>query len=104
MSSISPKTFDDAVRQLALEVAEVVIKKQHDYGPNNIMKSLIPTNQAIAVRLNDKLARIVHLDSKSLTPENESMSDSWTDVIGYGLVGKMYNEGTFTLPLDDKAS
>jgi hypothetical protein len=95
------KTFDTVVRKAALEVAELVIRKQHDYGPKNIMNSVVQPELAIAVRLNDKLARLANLIQSGKTPENETLRDTADDVIGYGLVLKMVLEGNFLLPLED---
>lgn len=94
--------FDDAVKKAALEVADLVIRKQHDYGPNNILKSPVIPELAIAVRLNDKIARLANLAQANKEPNNESLVDTADDIIGYGLVLKMVLEGTFTLPLDTK--
>jgi hypothetical protein len=94
-------TFDTAVTKAALEVAHIVVKKQRDYGPKNIMNSVVGPELSIAVRLNDKLARLANLVQSGKTPENETLKDTADDIIGYGLVLKMVLEGTFTLPLEN---
>lgn len=96
------KTFDKAVHKAATEVADLVIRKQHDYGPKNIMNSLVEPEIGIAVRLNDKLARLVNLVRSGKMPENESLVDTADDIIGYGLVLKMVLAGDFLLPLEEK--
>lgn len=93
-------TFDEAVNKSATEVAELVIRKQRDYGPNNIMRSVVSPELAIAIRLNDKLARLVNLHQSGKSAENETLKDTADDIIGYGLVLKMVLEGTFLLPLE----
>ena len=93
-------TFDEAVKQASIEVAELVIRKQRDYGTKNIMNSVVQPELAIAVRLNDKLSRLANLVQTGQTPENETLKDTADDIIGYGLVLKMVLEGTFTLPLE----
>jgi len=93
-------TFDQAVHKAAKEVADIVIRKQRDYGPKNIMNSVVQTELAIAVRLNDKLARLANLVQSGKTPENETLKDTADDIIGYGLVLKMVLEETFLLPLE----
>lgn len=95
-------TFNDEVHKAAKEVADLVIRKQMDYGPNNIMNSVVAPGLSIAVRLNDKLARLANLVQKGATPENESLLDTADDIIGYGLVLKMVLNGTFTLPLEEE--
>lgn len=96
------KTFDEAVHQAAKEIADLVISKQKDYGPKNIMNSVVSPELSIAVRLNDKLARLAHLVQNGATPENESLKDTARDIVGYGLVLNMVLDGTFLLPLENK--
>lgn len=96
---MSNVTFDEACIASAKEVAELVIRKQRDYGPKNILNSVVSPELAIAVRLNDKLARLVNLSQSDRNPENESLKDTADDIIGYGLVLKMVLEGNFELPL-----
>ena len=94
------KTFNEAAEKAAKEVADLVIRKQRDYGPKNIMNSVVTPELSIAVRLNDKLARLANLVQSGATPENESLKDTADDIIGYGIVLKMVLEGTFELPLE----
>lgn len=94
------QSFDQAVQKAAKEVADLVVRKQKDYGPKNILNSVVEPEIGIAVRLTDKLARLVNLKTKGKTPENETLMDTANDIIGYGLVLKMVLEGTFTLPLE----
>lgn len=95
------RTFDEAALEAALEISRLVVKKQHDYGPDNILKCPIGAELGIAVRLHDKLARLSNLVQSGVTPENESLIDTADDIIGYGLVLKMVLEGSFTLPLKE---
>jgi hypothetical protein len=96
-------TFDDAVRERAREVAELVIRKQKDYGPKNILNCPLGPQQGLIVRLFDKIARIGNLVTKRTTANNEPLRDSWSDVVGYGLIGLMVEDGTFNLPLAEDA-
>lgn len=98
--SMSSKTFDTAVQKAAQEVALLMVSKMKDYGPNNIMKSVVSPELAIAVRLNDKIARLANLAQSGKTAENETLKDTADDIIGYGLILKMVIEGTFLLPLE----
>ncbi len=99
---MSNTSFDEAVHKAAKEVADLVIRKQKDYGPKNIMNSIVEPEIGIAVRLTDKLARLVNLKTTGKTAENESLRDTADDIIGYGLVLKMVIEGNFLLPLEKK--
>ena len=94
------KTFNQAVHEAADEIADLVVRKQKDYGPKNIMNSVVQPELSIAVRLNDKLARLANLIQSGKTPENETLLDTADDIIGYGLVLKMVLNDTFLLPLE----
>lgn len=93
--------FEAACRKAALEVAELVISKQHDYGPDNILQSPFGPEKGIVVRWWDKFARLKNLLSNTKDPKNESIDDTVNDIMGYGLVYKMVREGTFTLPMKE---
>lgn len=97
-------TFNEEVHKAAKEIADLVISKQRDYGPKNIMNSVVSPELSVAVRLNDKLARLANLIQKGATPENESLMDTADDIIGYGLVLKMVLNGTFLTPLEENKS
>jgi hypothetical protein len=99
---MSKTSFNEEVHKAAKEVADLVVRKQRDYGPKNIMNSVVSPELSIAVRLNDKLARLANLVQKGVSPENESLRDTADDIIGYGLVLKMVLEGTFLSPLEEK--
>lgn len=94
-------TFEEAAHATVKELAETVIRKQKDYGPKNIINSVVDTELAIAVRLNDKIARLANLVQSGKNPSNESLQDTAMDIMGYGLVLKMYLDGTFTLPMEE---
>lgn len=99
---MSKTSFNEEVHKAAKEVADLVIRKQRDYGPKNIMNSVVSPELSIAVRLNDKLARLANLVQSGKTAENESLKDTADDIIGYGLVLKLVLEGNFLLPLEEK--
>lgn len=84
------------VRAKLGDVVELVCRKQHDYGHQNILRFGL---DGIIVRLSDKLARLENLLARDLSPANESIKDTWDDVIGYSLIAIMLVRGTFLLPL-----
>lgn len=94
-----PKTFNQASEQIAVELAHLVCSKQLDYGPDNILKCPVGPEVGIIVRLHDKLSRLTNLYKSGRTPNNESITDTWNDIMGYGMVGRMVSEGSFTLPV-----
>mgnify|MGYP003661462636 CR=1 FL=1 len=82
----------------ALEIAEVVISKQHDYGHDNILSF---REKGLVVRLWDKVSRLKNLlwvnDSE---PENESVVDTFTDIAGYSIIALMLHKDTFKNELE----
>lgn len=97
---MSHANFQDAAQDAAKQVADLVIRKQKDYGPKNILNSVVQPELAIAVRLNDKLARLANLIQSGKNPENESLQDTADDIMGYGLVLKLVLNGEFELPME----
>lgn len=98
------ETFNDKVHEIAKEVADLVISKQRDYGTKNILNSPFGAEQGIITRLYDKVSRLINLISNKQNPSNESIEDTWKDVIGYSLVALMISRGCFELPLKDEGN
>ncbi len=70
-------------------LAELLIKKQKDYGPKNISDSPGGPLNGLRVRMFDKLARINNLVETGVTPENESLRDSFMDIANYAIIAMM---------------
>jgi hypothetical protein len=79
------------------EVTATLIRKQKDYGPENIRRF---GRQGLLVRMHDKVARLENLASTGRVPSNESVEDTYLDIVGYSAIGIMWEEGTFLLPLE----
>jgi hypothetical protein len=78
------------------EMLELLCRKQHDYGHGNILSfGLI----GVAVRMADKVARLANLTKKDIDAVNESLLDTWRDIVGYGAIAGMLLVGTFELEL-----
>lgn len=90
----TPEVFHMNVIRAADEIVHTVIKKQNDYGPNNIRRSPFGPIQGLAVRLYDKVARLANL-STGKKPSNESLRDTFVDIAGYGIIGLMILDETF---------
>ena len=76
-----------------------MLKKQADYGYENILSF---GELGVLVRANDKIARLKNLLTKKKDPENESVEDSWRDLLNYSLIALMLRRGSFRLPLKNK--
>jgi hypothetical protein len=70
-------------------LAELLIRKQKDYGPKNISDSPGGPLNGLRVRMFDKLARINNLVETGATPENESLRDSFLDIANYAIIAMM---------------
>jgi len=78
----------------AQHVLDIVIRKQCDYGHNNISRF---GRFGLLVRMHDKVARLENLMMSGHTPNHESIEDNILDVMGYSIVGTMWEEGSFLL-------
>lgn len=79
------------------EIYEVLCNKQQDYGHENIAKF---GRDGILVRIHDKIARLEHLTRPDApAPKNETIRDNYLDVIGYCVIGAMWEAEEFLLPL-----
>ena len=78
-------------------LAEVIIRKQKDYGPDAITRF---GTIGILVRTHDKVARLENLMAKnSKNPENESIQDNYMDLLGYAALGIILENKHFFLPI-----
>lgn len=77
-------------------VLAVLIRKQRDYGHENIRRF---GRQGLLVRMHDKIARLENLYTRSDKPRNESIADNLLDVVGYSAIGIMWERNTFLNPL-----
>jgi hypothetical protein len=71
----------------------LLIKKHKDYGPTNISRSPGGPLNGLRVRMWDKTARINHLIDSGATPENESLRDSFIDLLNYSAIALMVIDG-----------
>lgn len=107
-----------ALRSIDIEITKAMvlytlISKQRDYGKNNISRF---GSSGLLIRVHDKLARIQNILERSKnnidtamslnSVKDESIVDTFVDVIGYSIIGLMWlsideNSGLpeFMLPL-----
>ena len=91
-------TWEEACKEIAEEIVELLISKQRDYGKNNILDF---GEYGILVRSNDKIARLRNLNQKGVNPVNESIDDTWKDISGYAIIALMLRRGLFSLPFEN---
>lgn len=75
------------------DALEILIKKQSDYGPKNIALAPGGPINGLRVRMHDKMSRINHLVDSGATPENESLRDSFLDMMNYSAIALMVLDG-----------
>jgi hypothetical protein len=75
-------------------MAELLIRKQKDYGPKNIASAPGGALNGLLVRMHDKIARLNHLiyETKD-TPKNEPIEDSFIDLLNYSAIALMVLRG-----------
>ena len=86
--------FEAEVRFTLNAAADLLLKKHKDYGKRNITDAPGGPLNGLRVRIHDKVARINNLIDSGATPENESLRDSFVDLLNYSAIA--------LLVLDDK--
>ena len=71
----------------------LLIAKHHDYGPLNIARSPGGPINGLRVRMWDKIARINNLVDSKVNPSNESLRDSFMDLLNYSAIAIMVLDG-----------
>ncbi len=72
---------------------DILVKKQADYGPKNIALAPGGPLNGLRVRMHDKMSRINHLIDNGATPQNESLRDSFLDMLNYSVIAMMVLDG-----------
>jgi hypothetical protein len=73
----------------------LLLQKHKDYGPKNIAGAPGGPLNGLRVRMWDKTARINHLIDTGATPENESLRDSFIDLLNYSAIALMVLDGNW---------
>jgi hypothetical protein len=78
------------------ETIKILCSKQLDYGPNNIARF---GHVGLLLRLHDKVARLENLILSGRDAQNESLHDTYLDIVGYSTIGLMLLDGSFFFPM-----
>jgi hypothetical protein len=89
------KPFNERALDASVEALDLLVKKQNDYGPKNIMNAPGGPMVGLAVRLHDKVARLANIIGNDVNPNFESLRDTMLDIANYGLIGVMVLDDTF---------
>ena len=87
--------FITGVWRILDAAGNLLIKKHHDYGPKNISLSPGGPLNGLRVRMWDKVARINNLIDSNVNPSNESLRDSFIDLLNYSAIAMMVLDGTW---------
>ena len=83
LDAIEEITPEMQIEKISKEIADMLIKKNHDYGDDNLVKRGL---LGIIIRMEDKLAR---LDNLYIVPKKphveESLEDTLKDIAGYAI-------------------
>jgi hypothetical protein len=88
-------TFEESLGKVFAEAQELLLRKHHDYGPTNIGRSPGGALNGIRVRIWDKQARINNLLDKGAEPANESLRDSFLDLMNYAAIALVVMDGNW---------
>ncbi|MBI2046889.1 DUF1599 domain-containing protein [Candidatus Pacearchaeota archaeon] len=77
---------NEELNKICKEIEELLKRKNEMYGDENIVKI---GKEGIIVRLTEKIERLKHLLEKKINPAEETIEDTWNDIIGYGIIGLM---------------
>ena len=86
-------TYEQGLREVTQQLTDLIIKKHHDYGTNNLTKF---GEFGVVVRCSDQVERLIHTIKATAVPE--SREDTWLDLAGYALQALMMAKGYFNLP------
>lgn len=75
-----------AAADIASKCIAIMVIKNKDYGPNSITNAPGGALNGLNVRLHDKIERLNNLLSNKKEPNNESIRDTFVDIVNYGII------------------
>jgi len=99
VNTSDPSKVDEAfiadVWRIMDQAGNLLVRKHHDYGPKNIAHSPGGPLNGLRVRMWDKIARINNLLDSGVKPSNESLRDSFLDLLNYSAIAMMVLDGVW---------
>jgi hypothetical protein len=81
------KLNQDHIKRECEQLADILIRKNHDYG-NSVQDQFNEYGlTSILIRLDDKLKRLKSLQKNEQLVQDESLIDTLTDFAGYSILG-----------------
>lgn len=90
-----PETLEEAYGLVSKAAERVMFIRHHDYGPENIQRH---GELGVAIRMDDKLARINNLLKSGDEAKGEPREDAYGDLANYGKIGALLVRGWWDLP------
>jgi len=98
-----PQTTD-LYKNISKEMYIIFCSKQEDYGPENITlgNDLEEPNNlnlavlGLAIRMNDKIQRLMNLTRDGVVPNNESIEDTLVDIGNYAIMSIIVKKGVWS--------
>jgi hypothetical protein len=81
--------FEEATFDVYTAGWHLLLKKHRDYGPKNIALAPGGALNGLRVRMWDKMARINHLLDNGADAQNESLRDSFVDLMNYAAIAQL---------------
>lgn len=81
---------NEEIKKILKETEALLKRKNEMYGDENIKEF---GEEGVMVRLSDKIQRLRNLTKKGANPPEETIEDTWEDIIGYGVIGLMLRRG-----------
>jgi len=94
-SKVVDDEFITNVWRVLDSAGNLLIRKHHDYGPKNVAHSPGGPLNGLRVRMWDKVARINNLVDSKVNPSNESLRDSFIDLLNYSAIAIMVIDKTW---------
>ena len=86
-----PLSFEAGI--IASKAIHLLVQKHEDYGPANISDAPGGALNGLSVRLHDKVARLNNLLSNNKEPQNESIQDTFIEILNYALIALLVIDG-----------
>ena len=81
--------FEETTHRVYSEAWHLLLQKHKDYGPKNIAQAPGGALNGLRVRIWDKIARINHLLDTGVDAQNESLRDSFVDLMNYAAIAQL---------------
>jgi hypothetical protein len=91
-AKIKPSLEFEAM-EIVTKAVELLVKKHEDYGPANISDAPGGPLNGLSVRLHDKVARLNNLLSHHKKPKNETIEDTFVDILNYAVIALLVLDG-----------